>query len=124
MRPPTDAVRPKEPRENPSLRERRRRIQDERRFLIAAGTSAYRYLDNAALPSVPRDVRAIADCFARLGYERVLADCSLLTSDPMLARLGAPQDPATVILAVEPPFTGPLIDSDAGAAGQDAPSQR
>jgi hypothetical protein len=27
---------------------------------------------------------------------------------------------ATVILAVQPPFTGPLIDSEVGAAGQDA----
>jgi hypothetical protein len=36
----------------------------------------------------------------------------------MLARLGAPHDLAAVILAVEPPFTGPLIDSEGGAAGR------
>jgi hypothetical protein len=39
----------------------------------------------------------------------------------MLARLGAPHDLAAVILAVEPPFTGPLIDSEGSAAGREAP---
>jgi WD40 repeat protein len=47
------------------------------RFLIAAGTARYDHLpEERQLPSVAGDLRLIVDCFARLGYQRVLAEVS------------------------------------------------
>ena len=38
-----------------------------RRFLIAAGTAHYRYLEGQNMPSVADDIRLVVDCFTELG---------------------------------------------------------
>jgi WD40 repeat protein len=68
-----DGISPLKKPETPLSRD----IENERRFLVAAGTSHYERMANADLPRVPEEIQRVVDCLARLGYARALESISL-----------------------------------------------